>query len=205
MKEIFDISIPVYDGMRTWPTVKPVRMKTSADPDFRSTRLNISTHTGTHVDYPDHMTGSKRGLPPERYFWGSVYLATPLEQDDQRQEITRLPELPGGIEGVIINTGHQILRGTDAEFDRFYGISLELAEELLSRDLKLIAIDSPSVEAMVSIDDATAVHKAILSSGTLVMENLDLTEVDDGIYELVVLPLKLDAVDGAPARAVLKR
>jgi len=199
-----DISVTVYDGMRTWPGVKPVEMKTSAAGDFRSSRLNISTHTGTHVDYPSHMTPSTANSEKLRIFWGKAYVVTPLELDHERQEVLSLPVIPKEAEAVIINTGHQLIRGSETEFDKFFGLSLSLLEELLAAGYQLISVDSPSVESMASINESVAVHKRVLGSDTLVMENLDLTDVDDGLYELVVLPVKLAAIDGAPARAVLR-
>lgn len=35
------------------------------------------------------------------------------------------------------------------------------------------------------------------------LENLDLTAVEEGVYELVALPLKLTELEASPVRAVL--
>ena len=49
------------------------------------------------------------------------------------------------------------------------------------------------------------VHKLLLGAGILIIEGLDLREIAAGPYLLSCLPLKLEGVDGAPARAVLMR
>jgi len=43
----------------------------------------------------------------------------------------------------------------------------------------------------------------LLSAGVWVIEGLNLSEVEPGIYELACLPLRIVDSDGAPARAVL--
>jgi arylformamidase len=49
-------------------------------------------------------------------------------------------------------------------------------------------------------------HMALLSSGVVIVEGLDLRAVAAGVYELICLPLKIAAGsgDGAPARAILR-
>jgi arylformamidase len=49
------------------------------------------------------------------------------------------------------------------------------------------------------------VHKLLLGRGILIIEGLDLSAIAAGPYLLSCLPLKLEGVDGAPARAVLMR
>jgi arylformamidase len=46
-------------------------------------------------------------------------------------------------------------------------------------------------------------HTALLKDGIVILEGLDLSDAAPGIYTLVCLPLRLEGVDGAPARAVL--
>ena len=43
-----------------------------------------------------------------------------------------------------------------------------------------------------------------LAGGVAILENLDLSAVTPGSYELIALPLKLMGADSAPVRAVLR-
>ncbi len=44
----------------------------------------------------------------------------------------------------------------------------------------------------------------LLEKGVVILEGLDLSRVEGGMYELICLPLKTAAEDGAPVRAVLR-
>lgn len=48
-----------------------------------------------------------------------------------------------------------------------------------------------------------AVHRQLLSSGMVLLEGLDLSGVEEGIYFLMAAPLKIDGADGSPVRAIL--
>jgi arylformamidase len=47
------------------------------------------------------------------------------------------------------------------------------------------------------------VHRELLSHGCIIIELLDLSDVEEGDYEMVALPLRLKGLDGSPARVVL--
>jgi len=48
-------------------------------------------------------------------------------------------------------------------------------------------------------------HHALLGAGVVIIEGLNLSDAEPGIYEMYCLPLRIDGADGAPARVVLKR
>ena len=39
----------------------------------------------------------------------------------------------------------------------------------------------------------------------IIIEGLNLSDAEPGVYEMYCLPLKIEGADGAPARVVLKR
>ena len=45
----------------------------------------------------------------------------------------------------------------------------------------------------------------LLSNGVIIIEGLNLSEAEPGMYEMYCLPLPVIGGDGAPARVVLKR
>ena len=55
------------------------------------------------------------------------------------------------------------------------------------------------------MDNEAQIHKIFLENGAWILENVTLEGVADGEYELVCLPLKLQGLEGAPARALLRR
>jgi len=48
-------------------------------------------------------------------------------------------------------------------------------------------------------------HKTLLGNNVIIVEGLDLSQVEEGDYNLIVLPLKLKGREAAPARALLQR
>jgi arylformamidase len=75
------------------------------------------------------------------------------------------------------------------------------AEYLIERGVELVGIDALSVEPFGSTD--FAVHHLLLGRGVVIVEGLDLSSISPGVYQLVCLPLRLQGLDGAPARVVL--
>jgi arylformamidase len=66
----------------------------------------------------------------------------------------------------------------------------------------LVGLEDPSADPAESADFPA--HRALLGAGVIIVEGLDLSAVPPGPYELLCLPLKLRAGDGAPARVVLR-
>ena len=73
---------------------------------------------------------------------------------------------------------------------------------LHERGVVLVGVDVPSVDA---IDSKTLPnHHALNKYGITILEGLDLRDVPAGVYDLLALPIKLVAADGALVRAVLR-
>ena len=83
----------------------------------------------------------------------------------------------------------------------FTYLTYDAAEVLVSRRVRTIGIDYLSIERFGSKD--FAVHKLLLGHGVPIIEGLDLRAIAAGSYTLVCLPVNLQGVDGAPARAIL--
>jgi arylformamidase len=47
------------------------------------------------------------------------------------------------------------------------------------------------------------VHRELLKNGIAILELLDLSGVAEGDYFMVALPLRLEGLDGSPARVIL--
>jgi arylformamidase len=204
--EIFDVSIPIRDGMLHYAGNPPVHVTRvslleAGDP-VNVSELDMGAHSGTHVDAPDHFLAAGAGaeaLPLEA-------LIGPADVVDATAAVTALDlltvrdlELPSrGSERILFKTRNSQLWNRD-EFSRdFVRLDGEAAAYLVERGVKLLGID------YLSIGDAEA-HRVLLGAGVVCVEGLDLRGIEPGSYELVCLPLKLVGSDGAPARAVLIR
>jgi arylformamidase len=84
----------------------------------------------------------------------------------------------------------------------FAALSPALVDELHARGVRLVGLDSPSVDLFASKDLPS--HQALLRHDMAILEGLVLAHVPEGVYELIALPLPLAGADGSPVRAVLR-
>lgn len=175
-RRTIDISRTLDEQLEVFPGDPPLVITPVASLDthpYCLSHVAFGTHTGTHVDAPAHFIKGGMTLPE-----------IPLERLNGPCWVS---EEPVGHERVLLKQPH---------------ISLEEAQRCLELGIKLLGINSQSVE--VSEDGSFPVHHLLLGNGVLLLEGLSLDQVAPGAYELVCLPLKLDVPDGGPVRAVLK-
>src|SRR5207244_2645267 len=84
----------------------------------------------------------------------------------------------------------------------FAALSAELVETLYAQGVKLVGIDTPSVDLFDSKD--LPAHRTFLRLDMAILEGLVLRDVPEGVYELIALPLRLVGFDASPVRAVLR-
>ena len=202
--EIIDISLPISEQMIIYPNNPPVRMKRKQGQHTVQTELSIGSHTGTHVDTPEHALYDDRGIEayPLRAFVGSCRVldlthrafGDAIQVDD--------------LEKNAVAVGERILaktRNSDRGFEKFYDdyvyLDGDAAEYLAEQGIALFGIDSLSVKERGSSDNRP--HTALLGAAIPILEGLDLSRAAPGAYTLVCTPLLLPHIDGALARALL--
>jgi arylformamidase len=207
---IFDISVPVTPNLPVWPGDPPVGirpvMRIAAGADCNVSELACSSHAGTHIDAPWHFieAGARVDEIPLNLLIGPclvVDLFATKGQIDAEQ--LAAAGIAAGTRRLLLRTRNsQLWADRPGEFVRdFAGLSLDAAQWLLDRDIQLVGIDYHSIEPFDA--DGDPVHRVLLGANVVVIENLDLSGVEPGSYQLVCLPLRLAGLDGAPARAVL--
>jgi arylformamidase len=205
-RRTWDISVKDEPGMHIYPgdpvlEMRRVRAIAEGDP-ANLTHLALGAHTGTHVDAPAHFLDGAPTLeqiPLDRF----VGPATVLDLRGLRAidaAALRSHELPSG--GIVLFKTDNSELWAKPQFDEgFTYLTYDAAELLVSRGVRTVGIDYLSIERFGSED--FAVHKLLLGHGVPIIEGLDLRAVGAGSYALVCLPLNLQHVDGAPARAIL--
>src|SRR5690606_7574218 len=117
-------------------------------------------------------------------------------------------DLAGRLEGV-----ERLLLRTSRTHDHrrfdpdFTALGPDAARVLAASGLRLVGIDSPSMDHAASKD--LPAHHVLAAAGIALLENLDLSAVpvdpERGTdYELIALPLRIVGGDSAPVRAVLR-
>jgi arylformamidase len=203
---MIDISVLVHAGTPEWPGDVPfscgwtLRIEDGASVNLSS--VAGSPHVGTHADAPLHVHdgwAASDALPLAAFMGPALVLDVAQAPDGTLALDADDPRL-AGVERLLLRTGRTIAGGSFPS--GWPVIAPALATSLAGRGLRLLGVDAPSVDARAS--KALEVHHALFAAGAFVLENLDLRGVAEGRYELVALPLRLDGLDAAPVRAVLR-
>ena len=194
--------------MHTYPgdpavEVQPASAIAKGDSN-NSSRLVMGSHTGTHIDAPRHFIEDM--LPVDKLpldvLVGKAYVAEILTTTQISVKDLEKAAIPPGTKRVIFKTVNSKLIWKAKEFQTDYiSLSVEGAQWLLQRGVRLVGIDYLSIEKFNSPEHE--VHHTLLEANVVILEGLNLTGVSPGEYTLCCLPLKISEGDGAPARAVL--
>jgi len=206
--QIHDVTLPISQTMVVWPDDPPVtleRVSDVADGDLATlSRVEMGVHTGTHVDAPKHFIPGGTGVEAMALdpLVGPALVVEVREVDLITADLLAELAIPLDAERVLFRTRNSSLWAEDdpAFHKDFVAISEDAARWLIERGLQLVGIDYLSV---APFDRPEPTHQALLRANVVVLEGLDLSEVGQGMYMLVCLPLKIAGADGAPARVVL--
>jgi arylformamidase len=208
MARYYDISLPIKDGMVTFPDDPDVQVRPHSriadGDDANVTRLALGTHTGTHVDAPSHFKDDGRTvdrLELDRLLGPARVVHIP----DDVKAIGETELRAAGIDGearVLLRTRNGQLLDRDDFAEDYAYITPDGARYAVEAGVRLLGIDYLSVEAFDA--EEPEAHHTLLDAEVVIIEGLDLREVPDGRYHLACLPLRLAGLDGSPVRAVLR-
>jgi arylformamidase len=204
-----DISVPLGDGMVHWPNDPQVSIRRIQDIEqgdmANLSMISMGAHSGTHVDAPIHFIRDGKSVDH-----------IPLDILVGRARVIEIRD-PGSIKPEELAT-HRIRRSErilfktrnsseawhkDEFVEDFVFISDAAADFLVNRGMRLVGIDYLSVGSFKH--GGSYVHKTLLGGGIWIIEGLNLSNVTSGKYDLICLPLRIVAGDGAPARAIIRR
>ena len=208
-RRIWDVSMPVRSGGLVYPNNPPISItpvqSIAAGNTANVSRIDLGSHTGTHVDAPLHFMDGGAGVDelPLDVLIGPARLIS--FGDDVRavgEAELRRHDLQG-VTRVLIRTRNSawLASGSTEFHPDFTHVAPDGAEYLVSIGVRLVGVDYLSVEQFRSPHHKT--HKTLLSNAVVIVEGMVLSEPPPGDYELYCLPMLMAGLDGAPARAVL--
>jgi arylformamidase len=205
MSKWIDITQPLYNGMAVWPGDTNFQFQLTwtigEDSVVNVGQLLLSTHTGTHIDAPyhfDHYGEKVQELDISTFIGDAQVVYLP-----DRDFITT-----ADLEEINIKKVSRLLIRTDSwinlsQFPKKYTyLHPDIASYLAEKGIRLVGIDSPSVDFIHS--KKLEAHHALYHHGIYILENVLLNHVNEGIYELITLPLLINEADGSPVRAILR-
>jgi arylformamidase len=210
VRRIIDISLGLGPDTLIWPDSTPLRVipatRVSEGDASNTSEVRIGSHTGTHIDPPSHF--DENGLSVEQVPLESLVgpalvvdltaVAARIDPDDL--EALMLPE---GTTRLLFKTRNSSMwQALPRPFTTDYvSISPAGAAWIVDHGIRLVGVDFLSVESFRA--EGRPTHRKLLDAGVVVVEGLDLSQAEAGVYSFACLPLRLIGGDGGPARAVL--
>lgn len=201
-----DITHPHANSLAPWPGDTPFQFRfVSRIRDGRRCNIGVVTtgiHSGTHMDAPYHYNDAGQKideLPPDTFIG-------PARVFDARGRDPIGRDVFAGLDGRA--TPRVLVRTNSCDDKTVFPAHIPLLESgvpawLAGQGVRLVGVDAPSVD---QVDSKTLpMHAEFDAAGIVIVENLDLRPAEPGVYELVVLPLRIAGGDGSPVRALLRR
>ncbi len=208
---IIDISPLISSNIDVWPGDIGYRRDLALDMQ-RGDHLTLSSiqstlHVGAHADAPNHYHKdgcdiAERDL--QLYFGECQVIEVNIARGERVQ--------PNHLHSALNKSGGdlqapRVLFKTSSFPDHenwnsdFNSLSPELIEELAANGVRLVGLDTPSIDPQ----DAKILHAhhAVAKNDMAILEGLVLAHVQPGAYTLCALPLKIADADASPVRAVL--
>lgn len=205
-KQIWDISPTISPTIPVWPGDTAFSASTTwAMSEFcpvQVSQFTMSTHTGAHCDAPSHYDA--QGLAIDKvtldYYLGTCRVIHCLGVTQVLPEHVQ-EHLKEHLPTRILLRTYQ--RAPQQQWDdNFPSVHAETIHLLAHHGVRLIGIDSPSLDPQTS--KTMDAHHAIQQHNMAILEGIVLDDVPEADYELIALPLKLSGLDASPVRAILR-
>ncbi len=216
MLKIIDLSLPIQDGMITYPPPYHHHFESAVlatiPIEGRETRkFTMGSHCGTHIDAMKHFFSDGKTidkLPLDRLVGvaqlvnlGQLNPGTIIEADFLK---ALLPEKK--IDRLVLRTDWSRFFNTPQFYKDWPYLSKDCTQMLVDLGVKLLAIDFPSPDSAYYGDECSLDcpnHKILFSNEIILVEYLsNLKQLPTGDIYFIALPLKLMGFDGSPARVV---
>ena len=156
------------------------------------TAFSMCAHNGTHIDAPYHFIPEGKTVEElslsQTVGYAYVYNCTGEIDGTEAQKILKKAKEADE------RSAKRILIKGDAV------VTVEAARVFADEGVKLVGNESQTVGPEAA---PAEVHKTLLGAGTVLLEGIRLSLVEEGAYFLFAAPLCLSSSDGAPCRAVL--
>ena len=201
---IYDVSMTIHKDVMVWkdkPEKRPI-LEVVSDFEYApayETKLTMNLHTGTHMDFPLHMI--KDGQNSDHLDLNKLvsvvkvfdlsHLSDSIQEDD--------------IKNFNIKTNDFVLFKTRNSFEdtfnnKFVYLGESAASFLANQHIKGVGVDGLGVER----DQAGhPTHKLLFNANAIIIEGLRLKDIQQGIYMMYALPIKIKGVEALPLSIIL--
>lgn len=179
------LTTPVYEGD---PQTTVERVKSIDDGDaYNLSVISMTTHCGTHIDAPLHFCEDGSSIDQLRLntFYGKCTVIS--------------------VDGILTGEDMERLLPYCKKRILFHGqgntfLSHSAAIVLAESRVVLVGTDADSIAPSF---DEEKTHRELARAGIAILENLNLSAIEDGEYDLCAFPVKLGGLEAAPCRAII--
>ncbi|MBN2323513.1 MAG: cyclase family protein [Spirochaetes bacterium] len=213
IKKVYDLTQPLYHNCPGWPDFPPPtveRMLFIPRDICNVERIEINTHTGTHIDVPYHFVHDGVTLdkvPVETWVGEGIVVDVSYKKDKEAITPDDLEKQAAHVKKddiVMLYTGRGKHRGFNETYLKNWpSVGQEGAQWLVDKGARIIGIDGLGIE-MYGFSEPV-VHRTILGAGVLVIEELyleDIVSMGKKRWLFVCLPLLLKDAGGCLARVI---
>jgi arylformamidase len=212
LPDIIDISplfsprLAVFPGDE--PIVRDVKLDMKRGDNITLSALHATVHLGSHADAPSHYGRDGRTMHEQslELYWGPCEVVQvrsgtrPSNGRLGRADLDVSAEWQPRFERLLIAT--RSFANPEKWDGSFLALEPARVDALADRGVRLIGIDTPSVDSADSKD--LPAHARFFARDVAIIEGLVLRAVTPGDYEFCGLPLRLEGFDGSPIRAALR-
>ncbi|MGN0262298.1 MAG: cyclase family protein [Eggerthellaceae bacterium] len=208
--KIIDLTHTITEDMPVYPGTEPPRLSNASSigkDGFKETLLTLFSHTGTHMDPPAHIFENGKTLdrlPVDRFVGKAIVIDCkdiPEGGLIGSERIECLGDAAWENDFLLFNTGWDRYWGKREYFGEYPFLSPEAVTLIGRINPKGIGFDTIGIDPIS--DESLSIHHALLAKEMIFIENLtNLDKVGNEPFTLFALPLKWEASDGAPVRAI---
>lgn len=208
--KIVDLTAPLDEKTHCYPTDPPFKKNWHITFDkngMNLSKLEMSAHSGTHVDAPLHFIPGDMDIVSmgvDRFMGPAIAIDCPKQpgQNILPLDFADSDIRPGDI--VLFRTGWEERSCSPRFFEGDWpGLSVEAVEALIDKKVNAIGGDIPSADNPSGFQAGAVAHTKAMVAGIPIFEGLvNLKEIVGRRFYFIGLPLKLMDCEASPVRAV---
>ena len=205
-KRMIDLTLPYNENIAGFQSEAAREL---AKDGWNAEMLHIYSHAGTHMDAPFHfgLEGTIDQYTPDQLI-GKAWLVNIKEAKSNYligvEDIAAIKEKVQQGDSILLRTDwSKHLNNRSLYRDQLPRISVQLAEWLVEKKVKMLGVEPPSVADVNNLEEVSQIHHILLAGGIIIIEGLkDLDQIQTESVLLFAFPLKIKDGDGAPARVI---
>ncbi|MBU1094657.1 MAG: cyclase family protein [Firmicutes bacterium] len=202
--KIYDVSMTISEDMQVYKNLEEKKPNIRVVADFSNasyheTEIQMNLHTGTHMDFPLHMI--KDGKTSDTLDLSK--LIRKVKVIDMTKVIDCIKDTD--LLDLDIKPNDFLLFKTINSYDEkfmpnFIYIAESASNYLASKQIAGVGVDGLGVERN---QKEHPTHKNLMSRDMIIIEGLRLKEVNQGMYFMYALPIKIRNSDALPLSIIL--